>query len=303
MVKTMARRPAVASRRPSQVPRPARPAWRRLRRARYSPAKAPRKGPRTTPGREKKRPTTPPRTAPKTARPLAPTRRAPWRVAQSSMAKEHRVSSASNDSVTGPTRWKPSIQAPTRSPRKTSGAPGSSGSTVPTRPAATSRPASSHSGARSSALGGTTAKTATRTASQPAAIGSAPRIAEPGRGLDAGLAAGDPIVEPIEAAAVQAPVREVVVVRDDAAGRHLAEPPQAAGHQGGRTVGDGRRQGEGAQAAPVRQQVALGEPGVDRRGAVAQHAAAEGLEPAAPAARALVGIRTPAVSPRPGVRP
>src|ERR1700688_208522 len=237
MVKTMARRPAVASRRPSQVPRPARPAWRRLRRARYSPAKAPAKGPSTTPGREKNRPTTPPTTAPKTARPLAPTRRAPWRVAQSSMAKEPRVSSASSDSVTAPTFWKPAMQAPTSSPRKTSGAPGISGSTAPTSPAATSRPARSHSAALSSALGGGTA------ASQAvAATRSAPRIAGPGRGLEAGLEAGDPLVEPVEAAAVQAPVGEVVVVREDAAWRHGADPLQAAGDQVRRAVEDRRRQ-------------------------------------------------------------
>src|ERR1700687_959276 len=235
MLKTMARRPAVASRRPSQVPRPARPAWRRLRRARYSPAKAPRKGPSTTPGREKNRPTTPPRTAPKTARPLAPPRRAPWCVAQSSMAKEPRVSRASNTSVTAPTRWKPSIRAPTRRPRKTSGGPGSSGSPAPATPAATSTPATSHSTDLSSALTGRTAA-----ANQPPAASSAPRIA--GRGRRA-REAGDSLMEPIEAATVQAPVGEVVVVGDDAAWGHLADPLQAAGHQVRRAVEDRRRQG------------------------------------------------------------
>src|ERR1700674_837762 len=315
MVKTMARRPAVASRSPSQVPRPARPAWRRLRRARYSPAKAPRKGPSTTPGRKKNRPITPPRKAPKTARPLAPTRWAPWRAAQSSMAKEPRVSRASSTSVTTPTRWKPSIRAPTSSPRKTSGAPGSSGSTAPTIPAATSRPATSHSTELSSALAGRTA-----TANQPAAASSAPRIAGPGRRAQR---TGGPRMEPVEAAAVQPPVRKVVVVGDDAARGHLVDPLQTAADQVRRCVEDGRRQVEveevageqvageqqvvrlavetavplgvtgqmhHAQATPVRQQVAIGEPGVDRRGTVTQHAAAESLEPAAPADRAPVGI-------------
>src|SRR5215218_1893654 len=96
-----------------------------------------------SPGMLKKSPTMVPTTAPARAAQLAPTRFAPRLAAMKSTTKVSTVRIARTLIVNQPTFSKRSAQAATSSPRKTSGAPGIAGSTVPTTPTTTSATASS----------------------------------------------------------------------------------------------------------------------------------------------------------------
>src|SRR3954466_15723022 len=133
------------------------------------------------PGRPKKSPTIAPTAAQKSAAQLAPIRWAPNFVAKTSITKLNNVRIARIERVNHPTFWNPSAHAATSNPTKTSGTPGSAGSTVPripmtTRSAPRRRPRFSAPGTIPSTPAGSA-----RTAAQalPAELHEAPLVERP----------------------------------------------------------------------------------------------------------------------------
>src|SRR3954449_11345468 len=170
------------------------------------------------PGRPKKSPTIAPTAAQKSAAQLAPIRWAPNLVAKTSITKLNNVSSARIERVNHPTFWNPSAHAATSNPTKTSGTPGSAGSTVPRIPMTT--------------------RSAPRRRTRFSAPGTIPlplraQLERTAQALPAELH---------EAPLVERSVAEIVVIGDDPSRIELQHPPQAGGVELRPGVQDRRRQ-------------------------------------------------------------
>ncbi len=138
MAKTMAILPAAAKSRPSQVPSPARPAWRRSRRANHSPAKAPGEGADQEPGQPEQEPDQRAQRGARERLPAGADAAGAERAAGDVDREGGRGEQAEEDERQRRRRARSRrARPPSSRPRKTSGAPGSTGSTVPAAPTTT----------------------------------------------------------------------------------------------------------------------------------------------------------------------